>query len=468
MLKNNLIKSNDTLVSNNIQDMLEQFGVKNVDFEANLSESQKKAFGLFKDQKNLLILGPAGTGKSHIIKTFQEYMKLNFPHKRICLTSTTGISAYNIGGMTIHSFMGIGTGNNDIDTLKKKIFRKKVYKERIELVDILIIDEISMLSASIFEKLNTICQYIRKDRRFFGGIQVIFTGDLLQLNPVFNNNKEIYKEIDERLIIESDIFNKEFVKNKNIIILKENFRQKGDNTFINLLSRLRIGKYTNEDIKLLESRKNLDIPNKENIVHLVTTNAKAQNINNFNLNKLKDNELEYNSTFSSSGINKELCDILIKELEYQFNLKGIHKLILKKGSRVMLIKNLDVELGLVNGAIGTIIELQKTTNETFPIVEFDNKIKQLIEICDWELEIDNCKVIGKQIPLMLAYSVTVHKSQSLTLESAVLDLEDCFCEHQVYVALSRLRSLDGMYLKSFNPKKITINKKMKDYLDQLN
>ena len=135
---------------------------------------------------------------------------------------------------------------------------------------------------------------------------------------------------------------------------------------------------------------------------------------------------------------------------------------------VLLIKNLDVELGLVNGAIGTIIELQKGSNGTFPIVEFDNKIKQLIEICDWELEIDNCKAIGKQIPLMLAYSVTVHKSQSITLESAVLDLEDCFCEHQVYVALSRLRSLDGMYLKSFNPKKIIINKKMKDYLDKLN
>lgn len=467
MLKNTVIEANDSLVSNSIQEMLEQFGVKNVDFEANLSESQKKAFKLFKDQKNLLILGPAGTGKSHIIKTFQEYMKLNFPHKRICLTSTTGISAYNLGGCTIHSFMGIGTGNHDIDTLKKKIFRRKVYKERIELVDILIIDEISMLSASIFEKLNTICQYIRKDRRFFGGIQVIFTGDPQQLLCIFNNNKEIYKEIDERLIIESDIFNKEFVKNKNIIVLKENFRQKGDIPFINLLSRLRVGKHTDEDIKLLESRKNLDIPNKENIVHLVCTNAKAQNINNFNIEKIKENELEYNVTFSSSGINKELCDILVKELEYQFNLKGIHKLILKKGARVMLIKNLDVELGLVNGSIGTIVDIKKTDTGTFPIVEFDNKIKQLIEPFSCELEIDNCKATANQIPLMLAYACTVHKIQGSTLDSAILDIEEAFADHQVYVGISRVKTLNGLYFKSFNPKKIKINKITTSYLNNM-
>ena len=471
MLKNNILKV-DSQLNSNFQELLKEIDI-NVDVDDNLSKSQKCAFELFKNGENLLILGVGGSGKSFLLKTMEEYIKTNCRNKNMYVCSTTGISAYNIGGMTIHSFMGIGTGEMPVDVLIKRIKRRKVYKERIMRCDILVIDEVSMLSAELFEKLNIICREIRRDKRFFGGIQVVLTGDFLQLLPVFNKNKELYDQVDERLIIESDLFNKMFNK-KNIITLKENFRQKNDKKFIDLLLRIRDGSYTKEDIKLLKTRKISDINKCEldNIVNLVAGNKKAQVINDVQLNKLDTPKVKYVSSYISSGMNKDVQDLLMNELKFQFGQRGINELTLKKGARVMLIKNLDVSVGLVNGAIGTIVDFipdpSQDVNYSIPVVEFDSTgIKYPISVATWELEIDGCKGMACQVPLMLAYAITIHKSQSLTLESAVLDLSDCFCEHQVYTALSRLKSLNGVYLKSFNEKRIKVNNKMREFLDKL-
>jgi ATP-dependent DNA helicase PIF1 len=463
MFKNNQLNVERQL-NQTIQDMLKEANI-NMDVNDNLSNSQRHALDLFKEGKNLLILGAGGVGKSFLIKTMEECKHDN---KKMYLCSTTGISAYNIGGMTIHSFMGIGTGDMPVDILIKRIKRRKMYKERICKTDILVIDEVSMLSGELFEKLDLICQNIRRNRMFFGGIQIIFTGDFLQLLPVFNKNKEIYKDVDERLIIESPIFNQIFTKD-NIVILKENFRQKNDTTFISLLMRIRDNSFTQEDIDLLKSRHKLPV-DQEKHVHLVSSNKKAQIINDTQLNKLKTNKIRYISLYTSSGKEQEIKELLVKELQFQLNQKGINELILKKGARVMLIKNLDIELGLVNGALGTIVDFVEdpSTHHNIPIVQFDNSnTKHPIPVVSWELEIDGCKGMAHQIPLMLAYSVTIHKSQSLTLESAILDLADCFCEHQIYVALSRLKSLDGLYLKTFNPSKIQVNNKMLNFLEKL-
>lgn len=466
MFKNNQLHV-DSQLNQNLQDMLKDMNI-NIDMHENLSNSQKHSLELFKEGKNLLILGCGGTGKSFLIKTMEEYIKTSFKDKKMYLCSTTGISAYNIGGMTIHSFMGIGTGDMNIDALIRRVKRRKMYRERLLKTDILVIDEVSMLSGELFEKLDLICQNVRRNKMFFGGIQVIFTGDFLQLLPVFNKNTDLYKEIDERLIIESPLFNQMFTKD-NIVILQENFRQKNDTKFINLLMRIRDNSFTEEDINLLHTRQKLPL-NEQEHVHLVSSNKKAQQINDTQLNKLKTPKVKYVSSYTSAGKDKETQDLLLKELQFQFNQKGINELILKKGARVMLIKNLDVASGLVNGAIGTIVDFieDPSTNHDIPIVKFDNtNIKQPISVVSWELEIDGCKGMGHQIPLMLAYSVTIHKSQSLTLESAVLDLADCFCEHQIYVALSRLKSLDGLYIKTFDKNKIKINQKMATFLEKL-
>ena len=487
---------NELNLNSNISDMLKEMSIE-VDYDSHLSELQKKAFDLYKRCKNLLILGCAGTGKSLLINTMENYTKTEHPHKNIYITATTGIASYSVKGVTINSLFGIGTGEADVNILLRRIMQKRVYRERISLMDVLIIDEISMLSAELFEKLNTIAQRIRGNKLFFGGIQLIMTGDVLQLLPVFKPSDKD-KIIDSRLLIESPIFNTVFCKkNGNVIILKDNFRQQGDPTFINLLSRVRLNNATIDDFDLLNKK----IITKEKLkelgshhVHLVSSNKKAQIINESKLATLPDPVYTFNTIYKNNNdksnndksnndknnndknnndksnndkSKNDTYELITKELQYQFKQKNIETIFLKVGARVMLIKNLDVSIGLVNGALGTVTKIIKMGNNFYPEVLFDGKdnIKKIIEPVEWELEIDNCKCSAKQIPLMLSYSITIHKSQSLSLDSAILDLEDCFAEHQIYVALSRVRSLDGIYLKSFNSKKITINEKMKSFIN---
>ena len=428
------------------------------EYNIDLSLTQKRAFERFKLGDNLLILGSAGVGKSKLVKEFYKYINRG-DKKTMYLTSTTGISAYNLGGITINSFMGIGTGKESVDVLLRRLRYKIGIKNRIKMTDILVIDEISMMSANVFEKLNEICQVLRKSKKPFGGIQIILTGDFLQLETVFNEIDEI--DTDNRLIIESELFKKMF--KKNTINLKENFRQKNDNKYIDILMRLRKGEQTEEDIKILSGRLITKLGKEDiNCVHLVSSNKKAQAINNQKLNEIDSVDYEYKTLYTKMG-DKETSELLEKELKSQFVQKGIEVVKLRRGCRVLLIKNLDVSNGLVNGSIGTVEELLEESVK----VKFDNGITEIITRASWELELDNTKVMCNQIPLMLAYSITVHKSQSLSLDSAILDLADCFCNHMVYVALSRIRTLDGVFLKSFNNKKITVNKMLLEYINNI-
>jgi ATP-dependent DNA helicase PIF1 len=464
-------------INNNIKELLgeilDESAMKTITIDAELSETQREAFEKFKERKSILILGPGGVGKSRLIKTMQEYHNSSNESTDMVLCASTGVAAYNIGGMTIHSFMGIGSGDNDINYLIRKIFRNKSVMERIKNIKILVIDEISMISATIFEKIHCIFQHFRKNKSFFGGVQLILTGDFLQNEPVFNNFKmKIEEEPDTRLLIESDLFNLHFNrKNKNIILLKTNFRQKNDVSFLDLLLRIRQDSYTEADINLLEQKcqkfkDELKQKTKLGIVpvHLVSSNKKAQVINESNLKKIQQPEFLYNACFNESAKTFE-TELLTKELQTQFKQRGLDNLCLRKGARVMLIKNLDVVKGLVNGSVGTITDF---TGDNYPIVLFDNGHKEMIEPANWELELNNHRVKAVQVPLILAYALTIHKSISLTLDYAILDLEDCFCNHLVYSALSRLRSFDGLILKTFNAKKITVNQHIISWLNKLN
>jgi ATP-dependent DNA helicase PIF1 len=442
-------KVRDLLIEHN-----ERTGSKiETEYNTDLSKSQTLAFEKFKKGDNILMLGAAGCGKSKAVKEMYKYIKKNDNSKEMYITSTTGISAYNIGGITINSFMGIGTGESSIDILLRRLRYKMNIKDRIRKTDILVIDEISMMSADIFEKINIICQTLRKSMKSFGGIQLVITGDFLQLETIFKNESS-----DRRSIIESELFKKMY--NKNTIILKENFRQNGDNKYIDILLRIRKGVQTEDDINVLNSR--LTKTSKPNMIYLVSSNKKAQAINNLRLSNIKSDDNVYDCVYTQSD-NNESCDVLKRELQQQFMQKGIESLRLRKGCRVLLIKNMDVSIGLVNGSTGTI----KDCLEESVIVEFDNGVTENIQKVEWELEIDNSKVFCKQIPLMLAYAITCHRSQGLSLDSAVLDLDDCFCNHMVYVALSRVKSLDGLYLKSFDPKKITVNSKLLEYINMI-
>ena len=425
------------------------------EYDLELSDTQRNAFSKFRSGESMLILGSAGTGKTRLVKEFYKYVKRNDETKTMYITSTTGISAYNIGGITINSFMGIGTGDASIEVLLKRLRYKISIKDRIRKTDILVIDEISMMSASIFEKINVIFQTLRKSKLPFGGIQLILTGDFLQLETIFSNPND-----DNRFIIESQLFKKMFAK--STVVLKENFRQRSDNKYIDILMRIRRSEQTEVDVSHLRERLLKRGEQKGDIVHLVSSNRKAQEINTERLGSINSPESYYETVYVKTG-DKDTCELLQKELQSQFSQRGIETVALRKGCRVLLIKNLDVTNGLVNGSIGTVEDLFTDGVR----VKFDNGVIQIVNKVEWEIELDNSRVVLRQIPLMLSYSITIHKSQSLSLDNAVLDLADCFCNHMVYVALSRVRSLSGLYLKSFNPKKITVNPKLLEFINAI-
>jgi ATP-dependent DNA helicase PIF1 len=419
-----------------IEEMLKLHLNVNVSLD-DLSEGQELAIEKFKKGENIMLVSPGGCGKSHVIKKMKE-----MTDKNMYLTATTGVAAYTIGGMTINSFLGIGTGSASAQELYKKVRFSEQVMARIISTDILVVDEISMMPASLFEKINYLLMAIKKSPKFFGGIQVVFSGDFMQAMPIFKEEK------DRRLIFESSLIKDNF----NIIKLTKNFRQYDDYRFADLLSRLRLGNTTQEDIDTIVDR-NVECNLEKDPVFLTSTNKKASEINKLKMNKIKEEERVYNMKLSGNIEMK-------KELKYQMSLKGMDCLCLKKTARVMLVKNIDTDFGMVNGAMGVIQEFVSG----YPEVKFDNGIVRVIREETWELNVNGAKAIVKQLPLMISYACTIHKSQSLTLKNAILDLEGVFSEHMIYVGMSRVSSLEGVYIHSFNPNKIKVSQKCLDFI----
>lgn len=420
-----------------IEDLLKEYTNKEISLEET-DICQELAIEKFKKGENILLVSAAGCGKSFCIKKMKDMTK-----KNMYLTATTGVAAYTIGGMTINSFLGIGTGTLSAQDLYRKIIRSKILVDRIKSTDILVIDEISMMSASLFEKINYIFMAVKRDPKFFGGVQVIFSGDFMQAMPIFKNVD------DTRLIFESELIEENF----NIIKLNKNHRQYDDFKFKNLLNRLRLGKINSDDIQDINNRK-IQCNLQKQPIFLTSTNKKASMINKISMDKIIEPCKMYKMKLSG---NKDMQ----KELEYQMTIKGMNTLYLKKSARVMLVKNIDTEIGLVNGAMGIIKEI----NGRYPEIKFDNGVIKVIQEEEWSLEVNDLKATVKQLPLMISYACTIWKSQSLTLKNAILDLEDVFAEHIIYVALSRISSLDGVYIDSFNPNKIKVSKKCLDFTE---
>jgi ATP-dependent DNA helicase PIF1 len=439
-----------------------------------LSREQQIAFDKYVQGHNIFITGPGGAGKSALIKMIHQHAYSRF--KDIHVTALTGCAAVllNCKAKTLHSWAGIGLGNGTIEQLVNKIKKNKFAKALWRGTDILVVDEVSMLSLKLFNTLNEIGKAIRGNFKPFGGIQMIFSGDFFQLPPVGDKD-----ELDtQRFCFESDDWNSVFHRDCQIQLVKI-FRQT-DEIYSTILNQIREGKIKRKSNDLLLQY--VGRPFAENLVaeptKLYPTKNKVEQINvmrmsvlqgeakEFKIKYLKDLEMTKNDRakrieFTEKDIQVEL-DFLAGNLMCEKEMK------LKIGSQVMCIVNIKSEQGdvlICNGSQGIIKEFCEMTG--LPKVKYNNGIEMLMGRHSWESE----KIPGigvAQVPLILAWALTIHKSQGATMDAAEIDVGSGIFEcGQTYVALSRVKSLDGLYLTSFDAKRIRINKKVKEFYESL-
>ena len=432
------------------------------------SEEQQIAFQKYLEGKNIFITGPGGAGKSQLIKDI--YKDALQKEKRIQVCALTGCAAVLLGckAKTIHSWAGIGlaSGSNDsiVAKIVKSVFKKKVWKE----TDILILDEVSMMSKKLFDLIDSIAKKVRNNPKPFGGIQVIFSGDFYQLPPV--GDKEQLETM--QFCFESSLWFETFTI-ENHVQLRTIFRQK-DLMYSTILNQIREGKIKKSSILRLNEYINREKPVDAVITKLFPTRNKVERINQSEMVKLTAEEKEYvlKPVFELAMTEKEKCrrlefskEQIATELQFiQGNLLCENKIRLKVGSHVMCIVNIELASGqmICNGSQGVIV---KINDQNIPVVKYNNGIEMAMNHHVWPSE--NIPGIGvSQIPLILAWALTIHKCQGATLDCAEIDVgEGIFECGQTYVALSRVKSLEGLFLTSFDPSKIRIHKKVRDFYD---
>jgi ATP-dependent DNA helicase PIF1 len=430
-----------------------------------LSKDQSTSFNLFKENKNVFITGPGGSGKTYLIKICREYA-ISI-EKKIQVCALTGCAAVllNCKASTLHSWSGIGLATGYINSIIKKVVNNKYIKKKWLEIDILIIDEVSMMSKKIFDILNEIAKQIRKNNKPFGGIQLVLSGDFYQLPPVGS-----YDDIDSSLFC----FESEEWKNviDHSIELKTIFRQK-DNVLVKLLNQIRIGKISKSSYsKLLECVDKKISADELKPTILCPIRKKVNVINNEQFKMLTSEIKMFDVKVNFDETKLDKC-VTQKDKDYESNylinnIMADKQIKLRIGTHVMCISNIDnnnVDClnPIVNGSQGIIIDFKNN----IPIVKFNNGIERPIDYHTWKSEkIDALSI--SQIPLIYSWAITIHKSQGVSLDKALIDIGSNIFEcGQTYVALSRIKSFDGLYLTNLDLNKIKINKKVFEFYKQM-
>lgn len=453
-------------------------------------------------KKNVFLSGPGGTGKSFIIKALRELGK--HVDKNVDITSTTGVSAVNVSGCTIHRWSGIRLGKESVQKIVKRIKNSKSTVDRWRNVDILCIDEISMLGLKNFELIEEIARNILDKTKVFGGLQLVLTGDFFQLEPV-----------NDLFCFMSEVWHK---LNMTYVVLEESKRFQNKEHF-EMLNRMRRGNLTTDDIKYFNSRVSAydkgDF-DKNGVLRFYSTKIETYNHNVKQLSLLKGEEMVYNCTDNfernieenvidnlKENFSKDNCELCshklntckLLECRHQFHEKCLKFYIkrnkncpvcdkciishipvvsedekkeyrpflddaappevsLKEGASALITFNIDVENGICNG---TRCVIQKLYPESADVLLEDGRTIKIIPIT-FETIVNNIYLYRNQIPLKVAFALTLHKSQSLTLEKAIIDLgHSIFAPGMAYVGASRVKNPNGLYLINFNPKKVVAN-----------
>ena len=425
-----------------------------------LNSAQLSVIKKLLDGDNIFLTGGGGVGKSYLLSViYNELPGIvrektgKIPHIQMC--ALTGCAALLLGNKakTLHSWAGIALGKGTVSELRDKIRKNRKAMRNWISTDLLIIDEISMMTAELLDKLNELAKKIRSNQSLFGGIQLLLVGDFFQLPPV---NKSDEKSI---FAFESELW-KEI---KTTIELTEILRQKDEN-FIAILKEARQGSLTKNSCDILRSRQDLNWrANKIKPTLLFPKRAEVDAVNDSNLRALTGKRYTYEARLIHDLIPSGYMDANFNRALELFDANApfsVH-LELTIGAQVMLIAN--IESGLVNGSRGVIIDFALD----LPVVEFLNGIKRTVGNHSWPIE-DYELVSRSQIPLRLAWASTCHKAQGITLDSALIDIGSSVFEYgQAYVALSRVRSLDALYVYDFDPLAFKAHPRVKEFYKNL-
>ena len=396
--------------------------------------NQQTALNVMLSGRNVLLTGPAGSGKTFVLDKFIK--KARGDGKIVASTATTGLAASHLNGITIHSWAGIGI-NDYLPTDFMNQFSKKKW-DSINKTDVLIIDEISMLHDFRLDMVDYVCREVRRNDSPFGGLQVILCGDFFQLPPI---NRKIGRQ--GGFIFHSPLFKQ---LNLAICYLDEQYRQNDDDLTM-VLDAIRENKTDDyEKMAPLERRIGIEPGYGDDVTRLYTTNANVDEINNKKLEELSgDESIFYEQCAGEKGYVQSLKKSILAP----------EALKLRKGAFVMAIKN-GKDYQYVNGSLGFVTDFDPRNG--YPIVDFLNGKSLIVERDTWQLS-DGNEVMASvsQMPLKLAWAMTIHKSQGMTLDKAEIDLRRSFVEGLGYVALSRIRKLQDLYLDGIDQKALKVS-----------
>jgi len=394
---------------------------------------QTTALNILKSGKNVFITGSAGTGKTYLLNQYIQYLKERQIYPTI--VAPTGIAASHLKGQTIHSFFALGIRDTVVDNGYVEFLLEKSYlKSRFKKVKVLIIDEISMVSPEIFASMDKVLRAFKNSPEPFGGVQVVISGDFFQLPPVSREFKE------KRFAWQSPVWKQLALKS---CYLQEKFRQ-SDERLIEVLDDIRTGMVSQNSRELLDARYQKELDANFTPTKLYTHNIDVDRINLEELQKLEGQPqvFKYTSKGSAKNIEKIFKTSLVLE-----------ELTLKKDAVVIFIKN-NPEKGYVNGTTGVVVDFEAD----IPIVQIASGQKIRVVAEDWTIENEAGESIAtvSQLPLRLAWAMTIHKSQGMTLDAAEIDLSKTFEVGQGYVALSRIKSIEGLRLMGLNEMALSV------------